>query len=302
MITCELAGGLGNQLFQIFTTIAYAIKHRQMFKFKYADILKIGVHRHTYWNNFFSKIKPFTFTPNQSISTQTDSLIMVKESGFHYNELPWSDIYAQTGVKLFGYFQSHKYFATFFNTICKMLDIDTQKINTQIKYRNMLEETSNYDNVDNYEFEKYISIHFRLGDYKNIQHIYPILKKEYYEKALLYILAETQKKDWKILYFCEEKSNKEVEETINYLKKRCSNCTFIKVPDAIPDWEQMLLMSTCMHNIIANSTFSWWGAYLNNNPNKTVCYPNEWFTSGVSNSTTIHTNDDLFPTTWMMIE
>ena len=294
MITCDLMGGLGNQLFQIFATISYAIKHRQMFKFQCTDVLITGIYkRSTYWNTFLSKIKPFTFTKNQSISTQTDNFHVVRESGFHYKELEWSDLYMQSGVKLFGYFQSHKYFSTFFDTICKMLDIENQKLNVLSKYSHYFE---------NNECEKYISVHFRLSDYKKIQHIHPILKKQYYEKALLYIMAETEKKDWKILYFCEEESNKEVEETIEYLKKRCSKCQFIKVPDDIPDWEQMLIMSTCLHNIIANSTFSWWGAYLNTNQDKIVCFPNEWFGPGSPNHKTVYVNDDLFPSTWMMIE
>ena len=307
MITCELMGGLGNQLFQIFTTISYAIKHQQMFKFQYKDILTIGTHRPTYWNNFLSKIKPFTFTKNPSTSTQTDNFVTIRESGFHYKELEWSDVYVRSGVKLFGYFQSHKYFSTFFDTICKMLDIENQKLNVQSKYLHYFHNNESLqletDSIlNNNGHEKYISIHFRLSDYKKIQHIYPILTKKYYEKALLYVMAETQKKDWKVLYFCEEESNKEVEETIEYLKKRCSNCQFIKVPDNIPDWEQMLLMTTCLHNIIANSTFSWWGAYLNSNPDKIVCYPNEWFGPASPIHKTLYMNDDLFPNTWMMID
>ena len=51
----------------------------------------------------------------------------------------------------------------------------------------------------------------------------------------------------------------------------------MKVDDNIPDWKQMLIMANCDANIIANSTFSWWGAYFNKNPKKIVCYPNVWF-------------------------
>jgi hypothetical protein len=293
MITCRLIGGLGNQLFQIFTTISYAIKHRQMFKFEYSDILTIGVPRHTYWNTFLSKLKPFTFLKSLDASTQTN--IALKEQGFHFTELPWSEALNQSNVMLVGYFQSHKYFSIFFDTICKMIDLSNQKMNVITKYRN-------YFGDENCEFEKFISIHFRLGDYKDNPDIHLILNKEYYEKAILYTMAETQKKDWNVMYFCEEKSNKEVEETIEYLKKRCSKCNFIKVPDTIPDWEQMLLMSCCTHNIIANSTFSWWGAYLNSNPNKIVCYPNKWFGTSMPNHKTLFTNDDLFPSSWTMIE
>ena len=300
MITCRLVGGLGNQLFQIFTTISYAIKHKQMFKFEYSDLLTIGVTRPTYWNSFLSKLKPFTFSRAHDASTQTNNVI--KEKGFHYSELPWADTLDNTYVILVGYFQSHKYFSMFYNTICKMIDLENQKLNVISKYRNCFETNSANRNEIECEFEKFIGIHFRLGDYKKLQHIHPILKKEYYEKALLYVMAETEKKNWKIMYFCEEESNKEVEETIEYLKKRCSNCEFIKVPDTIPDWEQIILMSCCTHNIIANSTFSWWGAYLNSNPNKIVCYPNEWFGPSSKNQKTVYMNDDLFPSTWMIIE
>jgi hypothetical protein len=230
---------------------------------------------------------------------------VLKEAGFHFTELPWSNVLQQSNIMLVGYFQSHKYFSMFYNTICKMIDLENQKMNIITKYRNFFESANQNEESNNsqyHEFEKYISIHFRLGDYKDNPDIHLVLNKEYYEKALLYVMAETEKKDWKILYFCEEKSNEEVEESIKYLKKRCSKCQFIKVMDSIPDWEQMLLMSCCTHNIIANSTFSWWGAYLNSNPNKIVCYPNKWFGSSMPNHKTLFMNDDLFPATWMMIE
>jgi len=300
MITCQLLGGLGNQLFQIFTTISYAIKHQQLFKFEYSDILTITLPSNpNYWNNFLIKLKPFTFSKNHNVSTQTN--VVIEESDCCYSELPWSDLYAESCVKLIGYFQSYKYFSIFFDKICKMIDLENQKMNVISKYRHFFtREESEY--YQDYEFEKYIGIHFRLGDYKKVPLIHPILQKEYYEKALLYVMAETEKKDWKILYFCEEESNKEVEETIDNLKKTRPNCEFIKVPDTIPDWEQMILMSSCTHNIIANSTFSWWGAYLNSNPNKIVCYPNEWFGPSSKNQKTVYMNDDLFPATWTMIE
>jgi hypothetical protein len=53
--------------------------------------------------------------------------------------------------------------------------------------------------------------------------------------------------------------------------------TFIRADTTMEDWEHLLFMSLCDHNIIANSTFSWWGAYLNSNPGNIVCYPEQWF-------------------------
>ena len=58
----------------------------------------------------------------------------------------------------------------------------------------------------------------------------------------------------------------------------------------------MLLMSCCNHNIIANSTFSWWGAFLNNSSNKIVTYPDKWFGENIKKDVS-----DLFPYEWKCI-
>ena len=63
------------------------------------------------------------------------------------------------------------------------------------------------------------------------------------------------------------------------------------------DWEQLLYMSLCNHNIIANSSFSWWAAYLNENPDKVVCYPTLWFGDALSS----YDVSDLLPTEWIKI-
>ena len=63
------------------------------------------------------------------------------------------------------------------------------------------------------------------------------------------------------------------------------------------DYEELILMSLCKHNIIANSTFSWWGAYFNTNPAKIVCYPSIWFGPDVT-----HNTKDLCPESWTKIE
>jgi hypothetical protein len=62
------------------------------------------------------------------------------------------------------------------------------------------------------------------------------------------------------------------------------------------DWEQLLLMSLCNYNVIANSTFSWWGAYFNENIGKKICYPSVWFGPKAGHNTT-----DLFPKDWVKI-
>jgi hypothetical protein len=73
------------------------------------------------------------------------------------------------------------------------------------------------------------------------------------------------------------------------------NKTFIELDENTPDHEEMFLMSQCKHNIIANSSFSWWGAWLNQNMDKIVIAPKKWF-----NDTTKDTSD-LIPNTWVRL-
>ena len=105
MITCNLMGGLGNQIFQIFATISYAIKSKNRFQFLNLTTLGAGstTVRYTFWETFFSNIKPFL------ISELPQPIHVIRENGFPYNELPVREMGNQN-VMIYGYFQSYKYF------------------------------------------------------------------------------------------------------------------------------------------------------------------------------------------------
>jgi hypothetical protein len=149
----------------------------------------------------------------------------------------------------------------------------------------------------NVGLNKSVSIHFRLGDYKYLESHYSVLKEEYYLSALRYILLCEPTIKYAVCC-CEEEDLKEVQRIVYVLRKQFPQIHFIKVSSSVPDWEQLLAMSCCTHHIIANSTFSWWGAYLNYDRNKIVCYPSAWFGPAEKH----HDITDLFPAKWKKIE
>lgn len=279
MITCNLMGGLGNQLFQIFSTIAYAIKSRNQFKFLGAETLGGDgcTLRYTFWKTLLSNLKPFLIPNIPPCHT-------IREKGFHYNELSIIEM-VNRDILIFGYFQSYKYFDTHYSTIYKVIGIEQKKQDLL----NKLQTTSD-------DFDNTISMHFRIGDYINIQHVHPIATYNYYESALSYISTNNPTKEYNIFFFCEDTDIGYVLNTINHLAVKFPSYKFIRGDNTLADWEQMLLMSFCHHNIIANSSFSWWGAYFNSHPDKIVCYPSVWFGPTIKNDT-----KDLCPPKWVKI-
>jgi hypothetical protein len=277
MITCQLSGGLGNQIFQIFATLAYAIKHNisVMFEYnnettKYLSLEGLKM-RHTYWNTFFVNIINLTtYSLSQNSTIDLSSFFPYKEPRFEYTPLPIE--IASRNMKLDGYFQSHKYFYEQQKYIFKLLKLTDMQ--TMIK------------NIYEFPVETSVSLHFRIGDYQFLEE-HPILPLEYYKKALRHINTKN------VLYFCQEEDDSLVELQVSVLKEEFPDFSFVKVPNTITDWEQLLLMSCCKNNIIANSNFSWWGAYLNQTQGKMVCYPNKWF--GID-----QTMD--FPDSWIEIQ
>jgi hypothetical protein len=276
-ITVYLMGGLGNQLFQIFTTISLSLKYKIPFKFVYTDVLKIGITRPTYWNNLLKSLKVFT-DPKLNIN----NFLTIREPHFHYHPIIINT--NNLNLKLFGYFQSFKYFEDNYNSIIKLIKLDETQEIIKNKYNKYFSEIN-------------ISIHFRLGDYKKVQDYHPIMNLDYYQKSLKIILDNINNNNINLLYFCEKEDNQYVLDT--FIKPLINNINIkiIKVEDNIEDWEQLIIMSNCHHNIIANSSFSWWGAYFNKNPNKIVCYPVKWFGKKLNNNT-----KDLCPNNWIKVD
>jgi hypothetical protein len=114
-----------------------------------------------------------------------------------------------------------------------------------------------------------VAVHVRRGDYVTSPVLLPMCQPDYYRKAWN-ILAETEK-NLKFFIFSDE---------MDWCRKSLSflpNVVFVENPKKLQAYKDMMLMSKCRHNIIANSTFSWWAAWLNSNPDKKVIYPESVF-------------------------
>ena len=283
MITCNLMGGLGNQIFQIFTTISYAIRAKKQFKFLNQQQLGGGstTIRYTFWNTFFANLKPFLITELPI------KVHVVREKGFPYNELSPLELLLNDDIYLYGYFQSYKYFEDNYSMICRLIGLDK----TKEKLLDKIQTSKN-------DLNQKISMHFRIGDYKKLQEYHPLATYEYYERAMEYIQkTSTPDEKFTILYFCEDVDIEDVLSIVNRLAIKFPDYNFIRGDNTLADWEQMLYMSLCHHNIIANSSFSWWAAYFNSHDDKIVCYPSVWFGEKANNDT-----KDLCPSEWIKIK
>ncbi len=310
MLTITIMGGLGNQLFQIFTTIAGALRNKDTFFFMNYEVLpgNPGHPRYTHWTTLLRGLRNYLTPSNIVTDKMFHSLPRWDELGFQYTPVPTDTVKYTKPLRLHGYFQSDKYFKDKYAEICDMIHLGEQQ--TWIKNIYGSEEWSRDYHGSQTKNRILVSTHFRIGDSVQNLHIHPVMSLDYYYSAISHIITNTSSSSstecYSFLVFYEQCDKTIVERNIALLKQRCAgdqagatygrDIQFHMVRDTIADWQQMLLMSVCDHHIIPNSTFSWWGAYFNSNPAKIVCYPSIWFGPGVS-----HDTRDLCPETWVKV-
>ena len=271
-----ISGGIGNQIFKIFSTISYYIDNSQNYiLFTTND----NGYRKYYWDTLFSNI-------SHKVADKIDIADKYSAPYFHYKEIP---VFTNDTL-LDGYFQSHKYFEHNINKIRRIIGIDEHINNVLTKY-------------PEYTINKTISVHYRMGDYFNLQMLHPVQKPAYYIEAFKTLVDKgVDIYDYEIIYYCEKNDNDIVNkyniEINNALKVLYGkDLKYKKVSDDIPDWQQLLIMTSSKHYIIGNSTFSWFGAYLSSSVNPVICYPNTWLGPNYAGTIT----DDLFPDSWIKI-
>lgn len=277
-VITSLTDRLGNNLFQLANLIAYGNRHN----------LKICIPE---W-----KFKPYFNISNQYFENaklifQGETFYNYQEKSFHYE--PISEHTAN--VTLSGYFQSEKYFEDFATEIKKDFSFSYQVERYADEYYSHILTLPVTENCI------LTSVHWRMGDYINLQDFHPVMPVEYYIKAIKNICQKFPENKKVFLWFSDNIND--VIEIINKseLKEFAKNENVeFKYIFNNPDYVDLFLQSFCHNQIIGNSTFSWWSAWLNNNKNKVILCPDKtkWFGSKLQ----MHNTKDLYPAKWEEIQ
>ncbi len=261
MIHILLKGRLGNNLFQIAAGASLAeAKHTRF------CIYAIDKASHPGLSSSYEELISLKETLLRSVEIRKgkpECGTLYKETQFNYSPIPFQD-----ELILNGYFQSEKFFSA--ELVRNMFRIDHQtKDYIEQKYGHLLKK-------------EITSIHIRRGDYLANLDFHPICMMNYFRRAINRI--------------GKEKRFLIVSNDVAWCKKRFKgpNFFFTEGESALVD---LYLQSLCTNNIISNSSFSWWGAWLNENPRKTVICPDPWFGISAKHMDT----RDLLPDSWVKI-
>jgi hypothetical protein len=273
MIITKIKGGLGNQLFQYAAGRNISINKKIILKLDISDFTKYknsGFNLSNFKINInysnFEDIKNFFFFKSKIINFFLKKIsnrffsflnsLLVKnyyyEKNFFIKKIDkYSECY------LDGYWINHNYFKNIRSVLIN--EIKLKKINKKLnKLIKEIKKTSCNS----------VSIHFRYGDYKDksLKKEVGLLNSQYYVDAINYIKKYIRNP--KFFIYSDE---------IEIVKKKFyfNNLNHVFV-EGFKNYEDLISMSCCKHNIIANSTFSWWAAWLNENRNKTVICPLTW--------------------------
>lgn len=262
-----ITGGLGNQLFQ------YAYGRKLQIIDKKSIIFDTSFFQNSHSTSTSKKDTPRPFL--------LEKFNINPQAKFSPNpENPVTKIFKKIIYKITGnypLYQSEKYFAPIKETILKEFTLKNPLSDqAQNAYNSIRLQTNS------------ISLHIRRGDYANNAHTkkhHGILPLEYYYHAEHYIKSKISNP----LFFI-------FSDDIDWarINLKMENCVFISNPK-IAETEEMYLMSQCSHNIIANSTFSWWGAFLNQSPNKMVIAPKQWTSQKTADEL------DILPKSWIQL-
>jgi hypothetical protein len=288
-IYVEVRGGLGNQMFQFANGFSVAKRNKTNLKLDVSKYNLLKMHNGFELNRIFTikakiasekeiyKVFNWRTYPiiNFFIRNFFKSLTnYIVEPTFHY----WPNVKKLKGnIYLEGYWQSELYFKTY-----------EEEIRRLFKFKHNL-KGGNLVIAAEIKAKNSVSLHIRRGDYllKKNTSLYPTCNLKYYLDAIEIIKSRVENPFFYI--FSDDipwaKKNFKFIRDIKFVTENRNEFSYL----------DMQLMSLCKHHIIANSTFSWWAAWLNKNNNKIVIAPRKWFSRDHFDTS------DLLPLKWIII-
>jgi hypothetical protein len=296
MICVAIYGGLGNQMFQYACAKDLALKNRTTVVIDTSSLSNNADNFGT-TNRSFELSAVFGIKYVAVSSTDLNKLkpihlrmLNVLFLKFRYKGVQFSKYFIENkfsfnhkidkvGIDCYlsGYWQSPKYFHSIETLIRKEFTFQKPLDYKNLEILNLIKNTIS------------VSIHIRRTDFEiiNSKDIHGFCSLEYYIGAINYIRRNASLSNFFIF-----------SDDINWAKENLKvpvNSYFVSGNTGGKSYIDMQLMSNCNHNIIANSSFSWWGAWLNSNPNKIVIAPKKWFSDEEMNAQTY----DLIPEKWI---
>lgn len=297
MITVALSGGLGNQMFQYAAGRALALRLNTGVAL---DLTSYIANRGRSWVRDFEldvfnhgatrvhdsvsyKIKyAWKMMPMIRQYAWGQRLLLINRLFRDKNSYAFDARFLclKNSYTLLGFFQSEKYFLPYREILLK-----------DFSFKSPLNE-KNQQMARRIKATNAVSVHIRRGDYitnPNASKIFTECSVEYYKTAIEKI---KQQVECPVFYF--------FSDDMEWVKRNLGDlveAVWVNFNQGRDSCNDMYLMSICKHNIIANSSFSWWGAWLNQNPEKEVIAPRYWFKNPEANATVI----DLIPEGWLQI-
>lgn len=238
IITANLMGGLGNQLFQVSHALSQGWKYdREVVFTPYSWTPGQGRGTENYVKNVFRNLKFFD---------KIEKTTTVNEGQFEFSKT----IPVEGNTTFQGYFQSSKNWYGFDQKVKEMFQPPTQAVEDfLIKYPQLLQKNT-------------LSIHVRRSEYLQLPEIHPTISIEYIEEALK-VIGEYST----VFVFSDDH---------DFVKENLKFPSVIFVTED-EDYKELWLMGLCHNHIMSNSTFSWWGSFLNIKSNKKIVAPSRWF-------------------------
>ncbi len=291
MVIVRLTGGLGNQLFQYALGRRMAYSNGCPLKLDVSvfanDVRSYRLHHFNTVQQFASnaEIRRLAGAPGKGVAGRIVRRIrrqfslqprrVVTERGHRFDPQVLS---RKGAIYLDGYWQSEKYFADIDHVLRKELTLKAASDPTSCAVSDAINRCES------------VSLHIRRGDYASnpvYNQFHGLCRVEYYDRAVEQIAAAVEKPHFFV--FSDDPDWARLNLRLDYA------ITFVDHNREDRDYEDMRLMSQCNHHIIANSSFSWWGAWLCCNPDKIVIAPKKWF-----NDPTVDTAD-LIRESWTRI-